>query len=193
MRPGGERKERGKEGSTQTTALLRVTSPHRREGCLLDFSLKANIPREVGKAHSWVWSIADEGLPWLIWGTEGRGRGGTGISLVLDHPAHCLLSPGPACLWLSCWRFQSGIQPLSNTRTVAQTHSTNHLRPSSPWQDQPPAGTQNPASSQVPSQRTKGTVTPSSREKQRPIKKAFWAPVACVLKVFTPSDPGIPC
>lgn len=46
---GGERKERGKEGSMQTTALLRVISQHHLEGSLLNFRLKANIHREVGQ------------------------------------------------------------------------------------------------------------------------------------------------
>lgn len=42
-------KERGKEGSVQTTAPLRLTSQHSLEGSLLHFKLTANSHREVGK------------------------------------------------------------------------------------------------------------------------------------------------
>lgn len=62
---GRERKERGKEGSVQTTALLSLTSQHSLEGPLLNFRWKANIHREVGNLSGQV-----HGTQRLIWGQD---------------------------------------------------------------------------------------------------------------------------
>lgn len=45
---GQEAGGRGKEGSTQTTALLRGSLPNRLKGSLLNFTLKKNIRRGAG-------------------------------------------------------------------------------------------------------------------------------------------------
>lgn len=102
---GRERKERGKEGSTQTTALPSLTSQHGLEVSPLNFRLRANIHGEVGHLLGQV--RGRQRLPAL------KGGQGAGTPLMkasqawgwTARPHHCHL----VTMSQPCWRFQTSI------------------------------------------------------------------------------------
>ena len=121
---GRERKERGKEGSTQTTALPSLTSQHGLEVCPVNFRLRANIHWEIGHLLGQV--RGRQRLPAL------KGGRGAGTPLMKASQAWGWTARPHHCIWSPCHSPAGDSKPASSdtaTRKFAQMSGKNNLRP----------------------------------------------------------------
>ena len=121
---GRERKERGKEGPTQTTALPSLTSQHGLEVSPLNFRRRASIHREVGHLLGRV--HGGQRLPAL------KGGRGAGTPLTKASQAWGWTAQPRHCIWSPCHSPAGDSKPASSdtpTRTFAQMSGINNLRP----------------------------------------------------------------